>query len=191
MWKVTLNGGVGGGTRGEEEWETNRKSRPEYQSMSLLQPEHVIVLLNQWLEASDLSSLDAPQKEAVMIRCSTEMTKEAELPRPPAQVTNFRHIAEKTDDGSFAISISPTRRNLSQVTEAGQRPAIPHGAADDGSEGRKKPELSNWEEESVGFVKQVRSQSHPGLLSISTWGYTVCQDLLGCYKAIAEARRAA
>lgn len=50
--------------------------------MPLLQPEHVLVLLNQRLEASDLSSLDAPQKEAVMIRGSAEMTKEAGLPGP-------------------------------------------------------------------------------------------------------------
>lgn len=141
--------------------------------MSLLQPEHVIVLPNQWLEASDLSSLDAPQKEAVMIRGSTEMTKEAELP-PPSPGDSFQaYCREEPDYGSFPISISPTRGNLSQVTEAGHRPTIPHGAADDGSEGRKKPELSNWKEESVGFVKQVRSQSHPGLLSISTW-VTLC-----------------
>lgn len=44
------------------------------------QPEHVVIVLDQWLDTSGLPSLDTPQKEAVMIRGrSAEMTKKAEL----------------------------------------------------------------------------------------------------------------
>jgi hypothetical protein len=108
------------------------------------QPDHVVIVLDQWLDTSGLPSLDTLQKEAVMIRGrSAEMTKKAEL---HGDWFPLGYCREEPDHGSFPISTSPTRGNVSQITEAGHRPVVPHWVADDESELRKKSDLSNLEE---------------------------------------------